>query len=342
MSAASDLMTMVKSAAEMADGTRRDMALLAALRTCRRELEAAEVESDAAKLRLEDAKEKFECTAKILSVVPSLPLLSTQPDHDLATEAKNDGNGGALSSDINQYWKRMKTSSSTNSLEANDVDESAPITLPTNPIHMPAAHSLIDAGGEIVIMSEQDVALHRENFYQRLLGISASEVGGYTPALGGQPNLRSKAQLAEGIHIVQHWDTGTDGLDPAQFRSKHKSWYQRLKPVTQNLGRRTGIHVRTLEPQQGQQLGEAVLCRYSKDGIKSTVYLDITQVYDALFEIHCMEHNHLRGKDAVKQRADDLYANIPDMQVKCFIEACPVCIERRGGSQEELAKVQVS
>ena len=56
-----------------------------------------------------------------------------------------------------------------------------------------------------------------------------------------------------------------------------------------------GIHVRTLEPQQGQQLGEAVLCRYSKDGTKSTVYLDITQVYDALFDIHCMEHNHLRG-----------------------------------------------
>jgi len=52
-----------------------------------------------------------------------------------------------------------------------------------------------------------------------------------------------------------------------------------------------------------------------------------------------MEHNHLQGKDAVKQRADDLYDNIPDMQVNCFIEACPVCIERWGGSQEELAKV---
>jgi len=133
--------------------------------------------------------------------VPSSSFLSTQPDHDLATEAKNDDNGGASSSDINQYWKRMKTSSSTNSLEANDVDESAPITLPTNAIHMPAAHSLIDARGEIVIMSEQDVALHRENFYQRLLGISASGAGDYTPALGGQPDLSSKAQSARGYTL---------------------------------------------------------------------------------------------------------------------------------------------
>ena len=211
LSAASDLMTMVKSAAEMADGTRRDMALIAALRTCRRELKAAKVESDAAKIRLEDAKENFECTAKILSVVPSSSFLSTQSDHDLATEAKNDGNGGALSSDINQYWKRMKTSSSTNSLEANNVDEPAPITLPTNPIHMPAAHSLIYARGEIVIMSEQDVALHSENFTKDYWVYQPWGSGGYIPALGGQPNLSSKAQLAKGIHIVRHWDTGTDG-----------------------------------------------------------------------------------------------------------------------------------
>ena len=188
-------------------------------------------------------------------------------------------------------------------------------------------------------MSAQVVANHRELFYQRLLGISAPEVENYTPNLT-QANLRNKYQLDEGIHIVRHWDTGADGLDAAAFRSKHKTWYTKMKPVTQNLGRRTGIHLRILEPHQGQDgEGESVLCRYNKDGTKSTVYLDISQLYDALFEIHCLEHGHLRGKEAAKSRVDELYANVPDAQVKIFVDTCPVCIERRG-SQEEFVKVQ--
>eukprot|EP01083_Nonionella_stella_P222518 793943_1 len=314
------------------------MALLLVLRSCREELESAEAEADAAKIRLEDAKETFECAAKMLSDVTTSSFLSSQDDS--ATLTKNIGKRGTISSDINQYWKRMKAASSGSlELEVNDENADTPVlgVLPTNPIHMPAINSSVDAGGRLAIMSEQDVALHRENFYQMLLGISASDVADYTPALSGQPNLRNKSQLAEGIHIVQHWDVGADGLDPGQFRAKHKNWYQRLKPVDLSLGRRTGIHLRTLEPshQQQEDGGEIALCGYSKDGTKSTIYLDVTRIYDALFEIHCLEHNHRQRKDALKQRADELYANIPDMQAKCFIETCPVCIERRSGGQDQ-------
>ena len=119
--------------------------------------------------------------------------------------------------DTKQYWKRSKAtknSSSSSSLEdenkqqqqvgdTNEVVEiptAEPIPIPTNPIRIPAHHTsfnpstLISVDGDTNIMSEADISNHRNNFYQKLLGIPASEVETYTPKVS-QANLRSKAQL---------------------------------------------------------------------------------------------------------------------------------------------------
>lgn len=352
-----DLLALIQSAAQLPDGPKRDAALLEALRICRQELEDAEAESEATQLRLSGAKYTFECASKILSgvatsslLLPPLALLL----HESAANNNNNGKRGSLSFDIDQHEKRAKTS--PNYDENENMDGQAQLTLnftpvlqpvhvsiPSNPIHIPSIHTSVDkTAGDFCIMSEQDVTTHRENFYQKLLGISASDVDIYTPNLT-QANLRSKSQLAEGMHIVRHWDTGADGLDAAAFRSRHKSWYTKMKPLSHNLGRRTGIHLRTLGPQEGE--GDTVLCRYNKDATKSIPYLDTSQLYDALFELHCLEHNHARGNFAVKFRADELYANVPEGQVKAFVDTCVFCLEKKGGQQqqeeEELAKMQI-
>ncbi|KAL7543809.1 hypothetical protein ACHAXR_013125 [Thalassiosira sp. AJA248-18] len=374
---ADHLMTIINSASNITDPNKRDFALLDALRSCRHELESAEAESEATQRRLADAKDTFDCAAKLLSGLTPSSLkerggngssvassIIAAPSNGAKNQGKRDG---TAPSDTDQYWKRSKTTASSSpsiSLEdENNQQQSnsqtvavealaAPIPIPTNPIQMPAIYTSVEAGAEdnnTITMSEQAVATHRANFYKKLLGVSTpSEVENYTPVLS-QANLRNKSQLAEHIYIVRNWDTGAEGLDAASFRAKHKNWYSRMKPVTPNSGRRTGIHLRTLEPtpqlqqEQGgtsaeEEVGETVLCRYNKEGTKSTIYLAVTQLYDALFEIHCLEHNHARGKDAVKNRVDELYANIPDMQVKYFLDACPVCLERKGVVVENIHK----
>ncbi len=122
-------------------------------------------------------------------------------------------------------------------------------------------------------------------------------------------------------------------MDAAAFRSRHKTWYLKMKPMSRELGRRTGLHLRTLNPSQGLQDGETVLCRYIKDGTKSILYIDVLLIFDALFEIHCLELNHVRGNNAVKSRVDDLFANVTESQVKTFLDTCPVCLEKRGRPQ---------
>jgi hypothetical protein len=61
------------------------------------------------------------------------------------------------------------------------------------------------------------------------------------------------------------------------------------------------------------------------------VYLDARNVFDALFdalfEIHLVENDH-KGKDVAKAHLDELYANIPDGQVRTFIETCPIVRQR--------------
>lgn len=324
---ASDLMSTVQTASQIPEGPVRDAALLSALRECRKALEDAESESHAAQLRLSDAKETFDAAVKLLSGADpsSLPIFDDGAGSASGSDAAGGENRGASSADGHQYHKRAKAENfgGQDAASASTTPEPPGLPLPTNPIRAPAVHTSVVAHDGILEMSEEDVATHRENFYQKLLNTSASEVESYTPTVSNA-NLRSKAQLDEGVYIVKHWDTGVDGMDPAIFRSKHKSWYTKMKPVTYSIGRRTGIHVRTLDS------GEEVLCRYNKEGTKSTMYLAASQLYDAFFELHCLELNHARGHSALKLKADDLYANIPEGQTKVFVDTCPICIRRRG------------
>jgi len=334
------LMSLVESAAQLPDGRVRDAALLEALRMCRREMEDAESESHAARIRLIEAKDRFDSIANLLSGGSSSKVSYLPTTRGMAKINGRDGRRtrkrGISYADMRARARASSISLADGGLGGDRAATSSldplPTQTPTNPIRKPAIYTSSDAGTHI--MTEEAVAAHRESFYLKILGVSASEAEDYVPG-PSQANLRSKAQLAEGIHIVQNWDTGADGVDAVSFRSMHKSWYTKMKSPNPNLGRRTGIHVRTLESTLEGDDGEAVLCRHSKDGTKSTLYLDVTQLYDALFEIHCLEFNHAGGVNVVKSRVAELYANVPEGQIRAFLETCPVCIERRsisGGS----------
>ncbi|KAL7439756.1 hypothetical protein ACHAXH_004788, partial [Discostella pseudostelligera] len=344
-SASSDLMAAVESAAQLPNGAKRDAALIEALRTCRKELDDAKRECYAARLRVSEAKDKFDSLAIILAGIDPSTYLSSSSTSDLII---GDGSGDASTvkrgapcspnRQSNEKLPKLSSPSSMTSMEDGGGMDIPATPIPTNPIHIPARYT-----GYSTTPSEQAmIDTHRDNFYRKLLGIPATEIENYTPP-PTQANLRSKSQLDEGIHIARHWDTGDDELDAAAFRSRHKTWYSKMKPVTRDVGRRTGIHLRTLEPtlqsppsSHGFRDGETFLCRYNKNGTKSILYIDVTQLFDALFEIHCLEQNHVRGNNAVKLRVDELYANITDGQVKTFLDTCPVCIERRGRPTTEL------
>jgi len=82
------------------------------------------------------------------------------------------------------------------------------------------------------------------------------------------------------------------------FRAKYKTFYSRMKPASCNLGRRTGMHLRSISNDSndglvgvdggggggGEQQGTSsssspyVLCRYNKAGNKSIMYLDVGRV----------------------------------------------------------------
>lgn len=348
-----DLTAMVRSAADIPDAPQRDAALVAALRTCRCELEAAESEHEAARLRLSDARDTFDAAAKMLSDIP--PSLGHSLQVQNVTGAGAGGVDGQTigkrgrdpSSDAAQFdGKRSRSSSAEGEDEEAEwqkvdvVDAADPVPVPTNPIHIPASHTSTDLsamGANVIPMSEELVAAHREAFYQQTMGISWSEVDYYTPKINSSnTDLRSKSQLAEGIYVAQHWYVGDPsvGLSAYQFQRRHQKWKIRMMPVNSFPGRRTvtGTHVRTLEGGGGGEVpGATVLCRYDKDWAKSVVYLDVTQLYDALFELHCLEDNHKStaygstSKEQMKSRVDGLYANIPYATVCCFLETCPIC-----------------
>ena len=324
-----DLMTLVESAAQVPIGSKRESALIEALRTCRKELDNAKRECKSAQTRVAVAKEKFDALATMLaggdtstySTPTSANLIINDGSGVTTTEKRERGASSPNSS--RQSGQKILNQSLPNSLDGGLV--TFPPTIPTNLIHVPAPFTYYS----IAQSDNVTIDTHRDNFYRKLLGIPASEVQNYVPP-ASQANLRSKSQLAEGIHIARHWDTGDDELDAAAFRSRHKTWYSKMKPMSREVGRRTGIHLRTLDPSQGLQDGETVLCRYNKDGTKSILYIDVTQIFDALFEIHCLELNHVRGNNSLKSRVDDLYANVTDSQVKAFLDTCPICMERRG------------
>ncbi|KAL7519571.1 hypothetical protein ACHAWX_004331 [Stephanocyclus meneghinianus] len=307
------LKLLVSAAGRIKDKANRELALLTALRSCREELEAAKFESEAADKRLEEVKNVYDLATRVLA--------GYTPFEQRTVKKKTPGIDGG------QAAKRIKIKRESTDLTADptaDVDTTdhgpkneEEVPLPTNPIILPQQYT------EAKNMPPELVAEHKEAFYQKLLHCSVSDLPSYIPP-HTSANLKSKTQLAEWIYIARNWNTGADGMDAGAFRAKYKTWYSRMKPVTVNLGRRTGIHLRTL-PDDG-----TVLCRHSKDGSKSIVYLDVERLFDALFEIHSVELGH-RGRDATKNLADERYANIPDAQVRHFIETCPVCLGKKKG-----------
>ncbi|KAL7532327.1 hypothetical protein ACHAXR_004561 [Thalassiosira sp. AJA248-18] len=290
---------------QIKDKSSRERALLKALKDSRYELEGAEAANSRATSRLEAAKEVYNVCAQLLAgYTPLENRLSEMKKNRSAMGSSGTGNFAA---------KRIK-------LELG-VDETT--TDATMEIDLPEYYTAGEG------MDEQTVASHRDNFYLHLTkGESgAATIDNWMPPRNNA-NLKTKAQLSEWIHIATHWNTGADGLDAGAFRAKHKTWYSRMKPVTYNLGRRTGIHLRQLDMNEdGKDM--TVLCRYNKAGNKSIVYLDVGRLFDALFQIHAVELSH-RGRDATKNLADERFANIPDATVRAFLETCPICCARKG------------
>ena len=153
-------------------------------------------------------------------------------------------------------------------------------------------------------------------------------------------NWKSREQLDGWMDIVRHWDTGRDGMDAGAFRARHKTFYSRMKPASCNLGRRTGMHLREATAEVAGSAAPAtatVLCRYNKAGNRSTLYLAVDQLFDALFELHSLELSH-RGRDATKTLADERYANLPDATIRAFLDTCPICSARRGHNHSSATK----
>jgi hypothetical protein len=287
----------VNLAKEITNESDREKALLDALKSCRKCLEDAEEAKVSATRRVAAAKEVYEYAAQALSGYTPL-------------NSRLAGNGG------NSPNKRAKVEKMPRVSVAQLAEH--PVPAPTNTLYLPPHYT---EGGS---MDAGLVANFRDSFLRQLTGgavQSAADLGSYVPP-PTNANLKSKAQLKEWIYIAEHWATGVDGLDAGQFRAKNKTWYSRMKPVTYKLGRRTGIHIRETDD------GTKYLCRHSKDGSKSIIYLEIGQVFDALFEMHVIELGH-RGRDATKNLADERYANLPDAQIRAFLDACPACAARR-------------
>lgn len=305
---------LVNAAAEVKDKSQRDSSLLAVLRSCRTELEDAKRESDAAAKRFEELKHVYNFATQVLSGYTPIEERAAASKPKARYESEN---GSAKRARVKQ---ELDTGVLDMVMKEPPVEE---VPIPTNVVIMPTPVTMA------LNMPPEVVDQHREAFYQKLVNCSVADLPNFTPS-ANSANLKSKAQLAEWIYIASNWNTGADGLDAGAFRAKYKTWYSRMKPVTVNLGRRTGIHLRNIE-EDGNTL--TVLCRHSKDGTKSLPYLPIDTLFDALFEIHTVELSH-RGRDATKNLADERYANIPDTQVRYFIDTCPICLARKGHGRD--------
>lgn len=324
----------VQIASQIQDESIRERALLEALKDCRRDLEDAEVASARANDRLLAAREVYDRCAKLLAGYTPLETRLGQKKKRSGVGMGSGGGGsgstvakrGKSETAINMDGAEVEASAaaasafhSTNApLVAQIKDEAEEVAHPTNEICLPEYITSFHPK-----MNEEQIANFRDAFYLKLTKgqADASNSDNWNPP-PNNANLKSKSQLAEWIHICQHWNTGADGLDAGAFRAKHKTWYARMKPVTCDLGRRTGLHLRQLDD------GMTVLCRYNKVGNKSVVYLDVGRLFDALFQIHVVELDH-RGRDATKNLADERYANTPDATVRAFLDTCPHCSNKR-------------
>ncbi|KAL7471946.1 hypothetical protein ACHAXS_012253 [Conticribra weissflogii] len=310
------LLEQIEEADSITDASQRDTRLLELLRICREELEVAEKENDLATEQLNVAKELFEFATNFLMAPSRTAALNMR----LAKKR--------FSSDLEIGTKRKKSRAGDDYDYGSDLSgeqdnattdlEGFMARIPENTVYMPSHYKKGGHG-----MTEELVTQHRDDFYKRMIGLCYDEIDSYEPSVKNM-HIKSISQLKESVHIVRHWLTGADGLEATEFRAKHKSWYSKLKSVDG-----TGIHLRNVDS-IGGDTGGTVLCRHSKDGDRSIVYLDVGRVYDAILEIHAVANDHL-SRETTKVKCDELYANITDSQVRTFIDTCPVCCSRKIG-----------
>jgi hypothetical protein len=126
-------------------------------------------------------------------------------------------------------------------------------------------------------MNHDQIVEHCDAFYQKLCGVPYSVLGPYTIPVT-MVNLKNRAQLDEFIFIAEHWVTGMADLSVMDFRRQQKTFYAKMKYSKENLGRRTGHHVRISVD------GNKVLCRAGKND-ESIMYISMKNLYDALFDV---------------------------------------------------------
>eukprot|EP00571_Detonula_confervacea_P011593 CAMPEP_0172307108 /NCGR_PEP_ID=MMETSP1058-20130122/8029_1 /TAXON_ID=83371 /ORGANISM="Detonula confervacea, Strain CCMP 353" /LENGTH=371 /DNA_ID=CAMNT_0013019183 /DNA_START=1 /DNA_END=1116 /DNA_ORIENTATION=+ len=291
--ALSDHKVRISEAIRLSDDAERDTALISALRGVSTELEAAEEDHLRAEKRVGTARELFDWATGALS------------GYAKTREPKGE--------DLIKRGRKRKGE------KVVEVDYDEKFMPPEEgPLIPPLA--AISGGG----MTEEQVVAHRDAFYRKLCDIPYAELSSFTPP-SHLVNLKSRAQLEECIYIVNHWDTGTTTCDQMDFRRQHKSFYTKMKMSKENIGRRTGHHLRDVAGNEGRK----AFCRFGKSD-ESLMYISVEELYDAIFEIHCLTGH--RGWQASKKIANLKYANLPQDQIRYFIESCPICCARKSST----------
>ena len=266
-----------------------------------KELEAAELDHHRAKKRMASARELY----------------------DMATDALS-GYSYTKNTKPNKEVRKRKVDETNNHEEMGvEHEENLKFAPPdTGPLDLPPVATSGEGLSEeqVTIIEEQ-----RNSFYKKLCGLPYSELSSYTPTNNNSINLKSKAQLEQDIYIVEHWDTGDPSLELSvtDFRRQHKSFYTKLKSSKENVGRRTGHHLRDISGTEGRK----AFCRYGKRD-ESLMYICLEELFDAIFQMHA-ETGHSEAWQTTKKLVNTKYANIPQDQIKVFIETCHVCSSRK-------------
>lgn len=219
-------------------GSARNALLLSSLRAIASDLEAAEEEAERAKKRVADTRDIFEKTAE---------LLSGKEDVLLMPKGEK----------IRKRGRKRKGEE-----DDGDADYDERLVPPSEGPLLPPM--IATSGGNI---TEAEIQQHRRDFYERLTEMPYENLHEYVPPVT-MPNLRTRAQLEENVYVAKHWDTGTETEDVKAFRRRFKGFYTKMKTSSENIGRRTGHHLRSLAGSADRE----VFCRFGKNG-ESLMYI---------------------------------------------------------------------
>ncbi len=329
----------ISNAAQLPAGPDRDAALLSSLRSISTELVAAEETHARAAKRVTLTKQLFDWAASALS--------GYSKNHDFIQGEESVDERKSRAAGENSIVKIADEEGY--GVVYDDDDNYQQFKLPASGPILPILPA-ISGGG----LSAAQVIAHRDAFYRKLCNVSPAELSSYTPPQS-LVNMKSRSQLDQYIYIASHWENGTESMDVMEFRRQHKSFYTKMKLTKENIGRRTGHHLRDIATgmivnisgndnnnRNTMEIGRRkAFCQYGRNGA-SLMYLCVEELYDAIFEIHCVannprgsHHSHrsaLQCKKICKMR----YANVPQEQIKVFFETCPICSSPKRSSSYSL------